>query len=345
MVDTSTELTDWSGMVDDLLAGIEQRDPLYTPTNFWGPGVEQLLGDLRKRGLPTFKSWPSSRSWFYPRYGDGYPGKAMQKMIEASQAANPAVSEARIRSILGGSIEARRDYHAVQLAWDQERWPFDLLSYGENELGNAQRFRFTGTDVGWSRPYLNYLLCLTALSKHVDAPPRSFLEIGGGFGVLGEIVTQRDPDARYVDADIPPLVVITAWYLTQILDRPVLTPADLPDGEFEVPAHGTIPSWRLPDLRSDYEVFVNSFSFQEMEPDVVSNYVDLVAARGVRYAVSLNTRAGKRRAEAGRAGGAIEPVTSQFIVDAFARHGFEVAGRYGEPLIQSAGELVVLRRA
>ena len=344
MVDSRTELNDWIGMVDELVTGIESRDPLYRPTNFWGPGVERPLDDLRKRGLDTFKAWPSSRSWFYPRYGDNFPGKRMTQMIEASKTIAPDVSEARLRTILGGSLEARRDFHAIQLAWDQERWPFDLLSFGENELGKPQRYRFTKTEIGWSRPYLNYLLCLTALSRHVDAPPRSFLEIGGGFGVLGEIVTQRDAGARYVDADIPPLVVITAWYLTQILGAPVTTPADLPEGSFEIEGHGAIPSWRLPDLRTDFEVFVNSYSFQEMEPNVVANYVDLVAARGVEYAVSLNSRHGKRRAEEGKSGGAIEPVTSQFIVDAFARHGFEVAGRYGEPLIQSAGELVVLRR-
>ncbi|WP_203337152.1 hypothetical protein [Nocardioides limicola] len=40
----------------------------------------------------------------------------------------------------------------------------------------------------------------------------------------------------------------------------------------------------------------------------------------------------------------MEPVTSQFIVDSYARHGFEPVGRYGPPLIHSAGELVVLRR-
>ena len=334
----------WGAMTEQVLAGIDDCDPLYRPTNFWGPGVDRILGDIRDRGFERFKSWPSAASWFYPRYGDGFAGSRMQQMIDVLADLRPDLSESRVRTILGGSLEARRDFHAVRLAWDQERWPFDLLSFGESEVGGPQRFRLAKTDVGWTRPYLNYLLCLTALSRHVDAPPRSFLEIGGGFGVLGEIVTQRDPQARYVDADIPPLVVIAAWYLHQVSPTTVTTPADLPEGTFEIEGVGAVPSWRLPDLRSDFEVFVNSFSFQEMEPDVVANYARLVADRGVRYVVSLNSRAGKRRAAAGTEGGALEPVTSQFIVDSFAAHGFEPVGRYGEPLIQSAGELVVLRR-
>ncbi|KRB77904.1 hypothetical protein ASE01_06905 [Nocardioides sp. Root190] len=334
----------WATMTEQVLAGIDDCDPLYRPTNFWGPGVDRILGDIRDRGFERFKAWPSAASWFYPRYGDGFAGARMNEMMAAFAELRPDITENRVRTILGGSLEARRDFHAVQLAWDQERWPFDLLSFGESEIGGPQRFRLAKTDVGWTRPYLNYLLCLTALSRHVEAPPRSFLEIGGGFGVLGEIVTQRDPEARYVDADIPPLVVIAAWYLDQVGPGAVTMPNDLPEGPFEIDAVGTLPSWRLPDLRTDFEVFVNSFSFQEMEPDVVANYARIVASRGVEYVVSLNSRGGKRRATAGTEGGAIEPVTSQFIVDSFAEHGFEVAGRYGEPLVQSAGELVVLRR-
>lgn len=119
-------------------------------------------------------------------------------------------------------------------------------------------------DVRWGRPYLNYLLCLAALSHHLDAPPRSFLEVGGGFGVLGEVVMQREPEARYVNLVIAPLVTVASYYLSTIfgLDR-VLTPDLLPaEGQIEVPRAGCIPSWRTPDVIGPFDVFVNSYSFR-----------------------------------------------------------------------------------
>lgn len=336
---------DWLAIVDGLIDQVADADPLYRPTNFWGPGVESLLADFRTRGLTKFKSWTTSQSWFYPVYGDKFSPKQIREIHQFANERNPNFTMARAKSVLGGAQEARRDLHAAQLAWDQERWPFDVVGYGESSVGKPPRlYRLSGADgPGWNRGYLNYLLCLSALSRHVDAPPSSFLEIGGGYGALAEIVFARNPGARYVNADIPPVGVIAAYYLSEVVGDCVL-PDALPDGEFAIERVGVIPSWRLPDLRGDFDAFVNSYSFQEMEPDVVANYIDLVCDRGLRYAVSLNSRAGKRKAEPGLDGGAVEPVTSQFIVDCFARHGFETAGRYGAPLVHSAGELVVFRR-
>jgi hypothetical protein len=61
--------------------------------------------------------------------------------------------------------------------------------------------------------------------------------------------------------------------------------------------------------------------------------------------VSLNSREGKRRATADTEGGALDPVTSNRIIDMFSQRGYTVCGRYSKPLIYSAGELVVLKHA
>jgi putative sugar O-methyltransferase len=200
--------------------------------------------------------------------------------------------------------------------------------------------------VAWGRAYLNYLLVLAGLSRHVERPPRRFLELGGGFGVLGEIVLSRDPSASYVDLDIPPLVTVASYYLTELFgDRRVITALDVPAGEVSLEGRSAVlPSWRMPDVRGTFDVFVNSYSFQEMEPDVVANYARLVASLGVEWVVSLNSAAGKQRASAAGEFGALDPVTSASIVGFFESHGYAVEGRYRSPLLNSWGELVVLRR-
>lgn len=339
-------MTDWKALTNRTLAELKTCDPVFRPTSFWGPGLTQLLNEMDGRGLETFKSWPAAAFWFYPRYGAGFTNASIDATLERVNQVLPSANPAWVRGALNASQEARRDFDVARMAWDHSRWPVDLDGYGESLVGRPfQYFRFTGTAHGWTRPYLNYTLCLAALSRHVDAPPQRFLEIGGGFGVLGEFLMQRDPDAVYVDVDIPPLMTVASWYLTELFGDRVTTYDEMPQaGPVSVPGSAVLPNYRLPDLTGDFDVLVNSFSFQEMEPDVVEAYVDLAVARGVRYVVSLNSRLGKPKKAEGHQVGVIDPVTSARIIAMVEKHGFRLEATYDGPLINSAGQVAVLKR-
>ena len=46
--------------------------------------------------------------------------------------------------------------------------------------------------------------------------PKVFLEIGGGFGTLGEILYSSNiKNLRYINVDIPPLSLVSEYYLTK----------------------------------------------------------------------------------------------------------------------------------
>ncbi|GGB22301.1 hypothetical protein GCM10011492_10110 [Flexivirga endophytica] len=343
-------MTDHAELTNRTLDELRVAPERYRPTNFWGPGVDALLGDLERRGLETFKSWPSAAVWFNPYYGDGWTDATMAATYETVvRKIRPTAKKHYFVQALNGSQQARRDYDVACVGWDQQRWPFDLASGGESTIGKPwQRYGAErGTDFRFGRAYANYLLCLSALSRHVDTPPRSFLELGGGFGVLGEIVTSRDPGARYVDLDIPPLLSVATYYLESLLGAERVTSYDQAasaPGPIHVPQSGVLPNYRIEDLDAEFEVFVNSFSFQEMEPDVVDHYIDQVCAKGIRYAVSLNSRAGKPRAANPGDWGALEPVTSANIIEMFATRGLELVGSYDAPYVRGAGQLNVFRR-
>jgi putative sugar O-methyltransferase len=337
----------WHALTDRTLEEIREADELFRPTSFWSPGLDALLRDLRERGLDSFKAWPTATSWFYPRYGVGFSNAIIAETYEVVRTLLPTARRGWVEAALNASHEARRDFDAFRLAWNQDRWPCDLEGFGESLLGGTgQYFRFLGGDHGWTRPYLNYGLCLAALSQHVDGPPSRFLEIGGGFGALGEFVLSRDPHAVYVDVDIPPLLTVASWYLRGLFgDRVAIYESSVrPSGAIALDGSAVMPNYRLGDIEGEYDVFVNSFSFQEMEPDVVENYIDLVAARGIRYAVSLNSRLGKPVRSEQNAIGVLDPVTSARIIEMFVRRGFELLGTYDSPLLNSAGQLVVLGR-
>ena len=341
-------MIDWEDLTRRTLRELDTCDPLYRPTNFWGPGVRALLRDLDELGLDGFKSWPSADTWFYPVYGERLSEATIDLAYERSRAVAPQLTRRWFGSALTGAHQARRDFDAVRLAWDHARWPFDLESWGESELGQpGQRFHLTGSKAAaWTRPYLNYLLCLAAVSRYVDEPPTSFLEIGGGYGVLGEIVLSRQRDARYVDLDIPPLLTVASWYLSTLFPGRVLVygGATGEHGPIDDTRSACLPSWRIDDVAGPFDVFVNSYSFQEMEPDVVERYVSRVVAKDVSFVVSLNSRRGKPSVAEGHEDGVLDPVTSARIVGMFADHGYELLAAHGDPLIHTAGELVVMRR-
>ena len=342
-------MNDWSELTRRTLEELRAAPEHYRPTNFWGPGVDSLLAAMDRMGMASFKSWPGASTWFNPVYGNGWSEKTLAEVLPTAQKANPSTRPAYFNSALNGSLEARRDFDVAAMAWDQDRWPFDFAGYGESKIGKPWQ-AYTGvpgTEARFGRAYANYLLLLAALSRHVDRPPTSFLEIGGGFGVLGEILRTRDPKARYVDLDIPPLLTVASYYLTELFGADSVTvydPQTAARGPISVPECGVLPNFRIADLDAEFEVFVNSFSFQEMEPPVVDHYIGQVCDKGITYAVSLNSREGKPKAAQPGDWGALDPVKSADIIDMFDRHGLELVGQYDTPLVRSAGQVNVFRR-
>lgn len=342
---TRTE-PDWGALTARSLEELKQAPEHYRPTNFWDPGLDRLLGDMDRLGLENFKSWPESGLWFYPLYvrGNRLPEDGSLQTAGSTNAAGVTWDQ------VAGLHQARRDFDVARVAWDRQRWPFEPRKFGESTLGNPpQSYQLLPRhrDKTYGRAYLNYLLCLAALSRHVDAPPKSFLEIGGGYGSLGEIVLAHDPDARYVDLDIPPLLTVASWYLHHLFpERSLSFLDDVPaSGPFTVGGSAVLPNYRIEDLQDEFDVFVNTFSFQEMEPDVVQRYIDQVCAKGVKYVVSLNSLHGKRKAAAeGDTWAALDPVRTTDIVRWFSERGFELVGEYTNPMVRSAAKLVVLER-
>lgn len=340
----------WAKLTGRALAELAEAPEIYRPTSFWGPGLDQLLKDMREGGLANFKRWPTAPFWFLPRYGSVFTQAKLGDVMAKIHEVHPNAKQHFVKPALFGVHHAMRDIDAARLAWNQSSWPTDLVEHGESSIGKAnQAFALVpeNPSVKFGKAYLNYMLVMTALSRHIDSPPTSVLEIGGGAGHLGEFLMSRDPEVRYVDVDIPPLVTVASYYLTELFgDDRVLTYGDdiASTGPIDVPRSAVLPNWRIRDLQGPFDVAVNCYSFQEMEPDVVEHYAACISDLDVEYVVSYNSRAGKRKATEDNKIGVIDPVTSDRIVAMFEHHGYELLQTYGRPLVHSAADLVVMRR-
>jgi hypothetical protein len=77
---------------------------------------------------------------------------------------------------------------------------------------------------------------------------------------------------------------------------------------------------------------------------VADNYIDKVCAKGVKYAVSLNSTLGTVEAQKAGEWGSLQPVTSADILNGFERRGYTLIGQYGDPLVHGGRQLNVLKR-
>ena len=319
--------------LDQMLADMSAADPLYRPTQFWQTALEPLIAELSGPGLEKFRSLEGPLSYFVPTYG--FPG------YNADRARFDGVRSALERMNLGdrrcgthleramsGEAQSESDYR-VLMSTDQESRPF-VSRFSESTVGApVEHFTFEGRR--FSRSSLNYLLGLAFLKRHCDASSiRTVLEIGAGFGSLGEILLS---DARnecfYVDVDIPPTLHAATYYLSQALGAAAVADYSATRGLETIDLAAlarthraaALATWQLPRVVGTVDLFVNFISFQEMEPEVVKNYLSHVDRLGARYVLLRNLREGKAKAKSADEVGAVrDPVVGEMYDSFLSRY-------------------------
>jgi putative sugar O-methyltransferase len=297
----------------------EQRE-IYKPTVFWRDAASRIAIELRSIGMEGFRSLPTALSYFVPTYGPPGVGLTHEQAEALRGEVRRLVPENRkpqlaIDQFLSGELAALSDYRVLLAADDPERLPH-LHAFSESEIGRpVEQFVFEGRR--FSRSSLNYLLGLALLKKHLDGDiPRTVLEVGGGFGTLGEVLFAAGiSDLRYIDIDIPPNSFVAQHYLSKILGSQNVagyahTRGSQPIDIHRLPPAAALCSWQIDRLRGNVDLFVNFISFQEMEPLVVRNYLDHVSRLGTRWVLLRNMREGKQTRKGAGTVGVREPIVS-----------------------------------
>ncbi|MEA1922170.1 MAG: putative sugar O-methyltransferase [Pseudomonadota bacterium] len=310
----------------EMLRDMESAPEAHQPTNFWSKLFPSIVTEVEEFGLLNFRRHHSALNFYVPAYaGDG-----------------------------GSQQLANYDYLTFRRFDNPCNRP-KLDSVCESQVGNPlQQFEFSGNL--YSRSFLNYLRGLVYLKSLVDTDTiTSVLEIGGGYGTLGEIFLKSDFDRYfYVNVDIPPLAYISTRYLEEVFGKENVAGYDVTK-EMDVIDVAEMSkrykamvlcSWQLPRLQGVFDLFVNYISFQEMEPDVVENYAKHVNRLVKNYILLRNQRYGKQVANKVGDFGVLEPVTREHYLKFFS--GFDLVGvdskTFGEEKGGFASEVMVLNR-
>jgi putative sugar O-methyltransferase len=284
-----------------LFEKLHQQSACYQPGIFWQEASKDMVEDLTQHGFQAFRRLATSKIFFVPSYG--HPGNSIPLDVMnglrdwiAQQDLN-AKQTATLANYLSGFNAALADYRVLQASEYRTHQP-DLLAFSESQIGEpAEQFEIEHKR--YSRSALNYLLGLAFLKKHLDLTRlQTIMEIGGGYGTLGEIVYRLLPNARYIDIDIPPTLCCSHYYLNELVGAEHLTHALDFDDNQTIAIDGlkklsTLASWQIAQLEGEIDLFVNFISFQEMEPDIVQNYLNQVNRLQAKWVLLRNMREGK----------------------------------------------------
>ena len=287
----------------EMMEMLERQDPLYQPGNFWKEASKDMLEEMSLHGVESFRSLTTSQHFFAPTYGvpgSGLTEEQIGSIKEALEESSPTNKQRNhFNHLLSGYSSALADYRVLQASEYRSESVVDLLKFSESSVGcPKEQFEFNGNR--YSRSALNYLLGLSFLKKHVDLSEiESVMEIGGGFGTLGEIVHQVMPKAKYIDIDIPPTLCCSVYYLKEVVGEDGMSTAEDVDGLKKINIEklnkvSVLPSWEIEQIEGKIDLFVNFISFQEMEPEIVTNYLQQVVRLDADWVMLRNMREGKQ---------------------------------------------------
>jgi len=302
-------------MMDDM----KNQNILYRPTTFWKHGSRLIIEELEKNDIKDFRNLSVTRSFFVPGY-------SAVEYFDNKEKYDPTIDEfdklvgdkrfvTRLKRLFDGHSSAFNDYRVLQ-ASNIDKIPY-TNKVSESTVGNPiEQHQFNNRN--FSRSFLNYLLGLNFLKQTVDTSKiQTVMEIGGGFGTLGEILLKDDRNkAFYINADIPPVGFVSSYYLQEVFgkeniadyqDTKKLEILDIDELKQKYKALN-ICSWQVPKLQGKIDLFVNFISFQEMEPDVVQNYCNYIDKLEPKYILLRNMQEGKRVQSENFQSGVKEPI-------------------------------------
>ena len=334
-------------MLEQMLADMESAPAQYRPTNFWSSGLQAIVDDIDELGIESFRQHESARRMYVPSYTNDRQALRRAGNLIDRLPYGRTLADRLVRN----TPRAQADYR-VLLAADRPGRP-DLSTVSESEHGRPlDQMTFGGRR--FSKSMLNYLRGLAFLKRHVDtADLRVVMEIGGGYGTVGEILAAAHDDTLYIDIDIPPVAYVATWYLQQLLGEEQVFSYDRSRAMDELSIEAISADyrsavfcpWQIEQLTGEVDLFVNFISFQEMEPAVVENYANQVARFRPRHVLLRNSRAGKDQAAPGEIG-VIEPVVQADYLRYFADYHLVAADAevFGETFGTFSSEVLLLER-
>jgi putative sugar O-methyltransferase len=294
------QVEDDPGLLDLMLEDLHAGPALYQPGNYWANYEKILVPELRTSGLRDFRRRRASivntfgAADFAPITAElntppanpesNRRVRVKRLILELAQRVRPASRALRALggSYVGASLEGVRQLcYAYASAYGKSNGAKPLEDFSASTAGNPEDvFDVDGRTYTTSmlQSYMLYAYCCRF--ANFDAI-QSVMELGSGSGKQIEVIRKLHPHLSFFLFDIPPQLYVCEQYLRAVFPGSVVSYRDtraLQGIGRPVPGSiymfGTAKLPELEDLR--WDLFWNAASFQEMEPDLVLNYLAFV---------------------------------------------------------------------
>jgi len=331
-ITNSKQVKDDPELLELMMQDLKSASGLYKPTNFWSVYEKKFLPELGSLGLRNFRRRKDSILSSFAAT-DLIPTNIRQIRARGKN------NKTRIpKFILRQLLRSKKiESYVEQLS---KRYSFvsnDDINYlcyefakifGENCKAKSIE-NFEGSDIGNPENifyndgqmyttsllsfYLNYAYCCKFMNfDSID----SIMELGSGAGKQIELIKKLHPDLSFYVFDIPPQLYVCEQYLSALFPGSVISyrqtrlMKNIPEkrkGKIFI-----FGNWKIPEITNlVYDLFWNSTSFQEMEPEVVLNYLNYINRQTTKYVFLQQLMKGMPIASEEGKGGVLKQTTLQ----------------------------------
>ena len=276
---------------------------IYSPTSFWEKLVKKNFSLIKQGYIGNFRNLNIGFIGFAPFFSEIKRFKIQQKFLSkiknlVKKSKIIEKGQKKILYLLSSSLNGNeRAISQYKILLTDNVKPF-LFNFNESKVGNpTEQFKFDNNLFSASSlNYLNGLLFLKKFLKTFDK--KIFLEIGGGFGSVGEILDNLAiKEYKYINLDLPPLNIVSEYYLEKSCGQKVGNHFLFKNSNKieinKLPKLNCFPNFDIEKLKGKIDIFLNFISFQEMEYPVVKNYLQIVKALRPKFILLRNLREGK----------------------------------------------------
>lgn len=319
---------DWTSFNNEICEKADehqQREQKLAPTKFWSVAYSKMQTEDWTQNIESFRRNKNILNFFEPTFrleGLHFFNRALEFKEQMLTSCHSSKGASLMEQLFEGYHLALASYSSYVAGDIPDKKPL-LHECFDSGIGQPiQLINFEGRN--FSRAMLNYMNALVFLKRNIDDTSciKNILEIGGGFGSLGEILYKDTANSyNYIDIDILPTVVASSYYLSKIYSENFSNCLTFDDDDFidydkmNNQAY-VLGNWQISRIKGSVDLFVNLISFQEMEPSVVRMYIEHIARLNTKYVLIRNIMEGKNPAKV------LEPIKSSDYDIWFEEHGY-----------------------
>lgn len=280
-------------MLDDTISSSD----LYKPSNYWTTYERKFLPELQKYGLHDFRRRENS---ILSSFGATDLSHSLGRIdLHKSRIFNNRLTRKiplwyrflKFQNTLLNKIFPVKGNYTIE---DFEGLFFEYIRMQGGKSGAKSVDDFEASLVGnpeqvikidekaYTMPILGFYLQYAYCCNYVNFDDiKIMVELGSGSGKQIEVIKKLHPNICFLLFDIPPQLYVCEQYLSSIFPDDVISYRDTKEMDsipkIQKDKIFIFGNWKFPIIENEQiDLFWNAASFQEMEPDIVGNYLKFI---------------------------------------------------------------------